>query len=869
MRKKNIMKCVATTALFSQLLTYSDVSYAEDTQSHTKIKKEMQSEENLQVTNESSQGLLGYYFQDQNFQHLALMAHRQASDLEIQKNEVKNLLSENQQHIQSVRWIGYIKPPQTGDYVFSTLSDRQVVIELDGKTILNQSSMTEAIQLEKDKLYKIRMEYVPENEKEREALLDFQLNWSISGATAEPVPENAFSLPDLSRKQDQEKIIPETSLFQEQGKAKKGSRSKRSLTANPLYDTDDDGIYDEWETGGYTIQRQMAVKWNDSMTDRGYTKYVSNPYNSHTVGDPYTDWEKAAGRIDKAVKVEARNPLVAAYPTIGVHMEKLIVSEKQNISTGLGKTVSASTSASNTASITAGIDATVGASLLGPSGSVTTHFSYTGSSTSTIENSSSNNWSQDLGIDTGQSAYLNANVRYYNTGTAPIYNVKPTTNFVLDGDSIVTVKAKENQLGDALKAGGVYPERHLSPIALNTLDDFGSQLIPINYDQTKRLENGEKLKLETTQASGLYGTIKANGGLNVNPSQEWEPVRSQIESVSAGIVLDTGKETLERRVAARDDRDPEDLTPELTLGAAIKTAFHTTEKEGKLYYKDTPLDESLVGLIFDESTAQEIKAQLDNMADQDKKIYNVKIKRGMNIMLKQPIWYNDFDTHNHAWSNITSAPGQGITGNAGKILKGRNFNASLKYQTVENYKKLKPYTQYRLSTSVRYPDLEPDRLAGAYIGTNTATPVEYAIRSNRYERIERVFTSGSNPDSITDLLIEAHHTRDMLIDDVTLVELRPSTLSESFGKVESKFHTNGQYMYLKSQYGLPGEETLEFFMNGYKLSELKVNIPEDGVTKEDVPTFQLNISPEEAINPNNTFEIKIKGDTLVSFKNQQ
>ncbi|MED2934898.1 hypothetical protein P4308_22960, partial [Bacillus wiedmannii] len=265
---------------------------------------------------------------------------------------------------------------------------------------------------------------VPEAVNEKETLLNFQLNWSISGAKVEPVPENVFSLPDLSRKQDQEKIIPETSLFQAQGEKNKVSRSKRSLVANPLLDTDDDGIYDEWETDGYTIQRQMAVKWDNAMKARGYTKYVSNPYNSHTVGDPYTDWEKAAGRIDKAVKSEARNPLVAAYPTVGVHMERLIVSEKQNISTGLGKTVSASTSASNTAAITAGIDVTAGASLLGPSASVTAHFSYTGSSTSTVENSSSNNWSQDLGIDTGQSAYLNANVRYYNTGTAPIYNVK-------------------------------------------------------------------------------------------------------------------------------------------------------------------------------------------------------------------------------------------------------------------------------------------------------------------------------------------------------------------------------------------------------------------------------------------------------------
>ncbi|WP_141521099.1 hypothetical protein [Bacillus toyonensis] len=73
-------------------------------------------------------------------------------------------------------------------------------------------------------------------------------------------------------------------------------------------------------------------------------------------------------------------------------------------------------------------------------------------------------------------------------------------------------------------------------------------------------------------------------------------------------------------------------------------------------------------------------------------------------------------------------------------------------------------------------------------------------------------------------------------------------------------------MYLKFQYGLPETETFEFFMNDQKISEWTVNIPEEGVTKEDFPTFQLNINPEEATNPNNTFEIKFKSNTLVRFQ---
>ncbi|WP_346726015.1 binary toxin-like calcium binding domain-containing protein, partial [Bacillus thuringiensis] len=48
-------------------------------------------------------------------------------------------------------------------------------------------------------------------------------------------------------------------------------------------DTDGDSIPDMWEENGYTIQNRIAVKWNDSLASKGYTKFVSNPLDSHTV----------------------------------------------------------------------------------------------------------------------------------------------------------------------------------------------------------------------------------------------------------------------------------------------------------------------------------------------------------------------------------------------------------------------------------------------------------------------------------------------------------------------------------------------------------------------------------------------------------
>lgn len=51
-----------------------------------------------------------------------------------------------------------------------------------------------------------------------------------------------------------------------------------------------------------------------------------------------------------------------------------------------------------------------------------------------------------------------------------------------------------------------------------------------------------------------------------------------------------------------------------------------------------------------------------------------------------------------------------------------------------------------------------------------------------------------------------------------------------------------------------------------KKTEKSIDIPEAGGEKLDIPTFLLNSSSEAAINPNNTFEIKFKDDTLISFK---
>ncbi|WP_242319057.1 hypothetical protein [Bacillus cereus group sp. BfR-BA-01349] len=54
-----------------------------------------------------------------------------------------------------------------------------------------------------------------------------------------------------------------------------------------------------------------------------------------------------------------------------------------------------------------------------------------------------------------------------------------------------------------------------------------------------------------------------------------------------------------------------------------------------------------MNIILDANTKKEIEAQLANM--QDKKLYNVKWKRGMKMTLHVPEAYYDFETQDNTY----------------------------------------------------------------------------------------------------------------------------------------------------------------------------------------------------------------------------
>ncbi|QOS97528.1 Iota toxin protein Ib [Brevibacterium sp. JNUCC-42] len=716
MKKKSIFKCLTITAVLSQLIVYPVSSYAESNNEKKMDNKTITEEKN------SVEGLVGYYFKDAQFNDLFLISSSEQSKLADQTQ-----MKKHNQIFQSVQWMGRIKPSQTGDYILSTPSDSNITLEINGKTVISQGKMENPFRLEKDKYYELKIEY----QNTKDASSDLQLFWSIDGKAKEPIPQENLLSPDFS------------------------TESKKSKFDGPCYvgsllDSDCDRIPDKWEENGYTVMGLGVVEWEDSLLAQGYKKYVSNPYNPNTANDPYTDFQKVTNRMPAATKAEARDPLVAAYPAVGVGMEHLIFSKNENVTIGGSGTVSKSVTDSSTNSNTAGGSLEVGWSLKDGFGvKATGHYSHTWGNTTEIENTESSSWSEEIGINTSEAAFLNANVRYYNTGTAPIYQLAPTTNFVFQnaGTSIATIKAGSNQIGNSLGPGDTYPRREQAPISLDKANEDGTVKIAINGEQLDAIQKHEdKLNLQTTQNAGQYGVME-NNTLVTDASKQWDPIRTNIHATSGSLILDVGssKDNLERRVAAREERNPNDKTPEITIGEAIKKAFNAEERDGHIYYtqpngNEIPLDESAVNLITDEKTKREIENQLNQM--QDKKVYNAKWKRGMEITLHITAAYYDFETAGD-WEGITRLDG-GFTGKKHAQI-GPNGNG----YAIKDLK-LQPYTTYTARAYVKTSSPTGKNNVNFYVddsvaGNGRGARHHVTIEGDKWQLIEFAFHTAGNP----------------------------------------------------------------------------------------------------------------------------
>ncbi|HEF1880276.1 binary toxin-like calcium binding domain-containing protein [Bacillus thuringiensis] len=766
MKFKKLYTCLATTTLLTQLL--SPLSSYATTRTDS-------SQKALAIVEHPEGGLLGYYFHDNQFNDLAYIQPYTSSEF-YQPDHVEKIISsfnENKQKINSIRLMGYIKPSQTDEYQFSTSANTNVIVKLEGQTIINKSSMKQKIKLEKDKLYEITIEY----RENVNLLLNLELFWSTPNLKKQKIPTKNLIAPNFSGKistsshNTSQDLIPNRNLFVED------KQNDPNYNQDVLHDTDKDGIPDEWEKNGYTIKNGVLTFWQDVYSEQGYKKYLSNPYQARTAYDPYTDFQKVIGYMPAATKSEARDPLVAAYPSVGVGMEKLLFSKNENVTEGTSNTKSTSTTKTNSNTNTVELGAKIGFTDKGVSFDFSPKYAHSWTSSTAVQDNSGDSWSKQVGINTDQAAFLNANVRYYNMGTAPIYEVRPTTNFILKNtnQSLATIKAGPNQIGNSLSPGDTYPKQGQAPISLDKANESGTTKISLTANQLDSIQSkSETINLETTQSSGQYGILDpVNGNLVTDSSKQWDYIRSNIDATSGSLILETGNETLERRVAARDVNNPEDKTPEITVQEAIKKAFGAIEKEGQLYYieqktgREIPIHENAINIVVDAKTQQEFNKQLQQFPN--KSVYDLTFKRGMNITLHVPITYDSFELSN-GWYYTYHVYG-GHTGKRSGMVSP-NITAYRQEPLT-----LEPYTNYTIKAWVKSDSISKhaisvhvDNQAGKGQGLNQ----ELQLEGFDWKLLELTFNTGNHPEYFRDVAIGNKGNTNLYFDDIVITQWYPT-----------------------------------------------------------------------------------------------
>ncbi|PGT99132.1 hypothetical protein COD21_31460 [Bacillus cereus] len=714
---------------------------------------------------EARRGLLGYYFKGSHFNNLVTFAPTHEDTLMYNPATSNELLEKDQQVYQSIRWVGFIKSKETGNFTFNLSDDEHAIIEIDGKVISNQGQEKKQIHVKKDTLIPIKIEYKPDTQLRTDTKLfqNLKLYKIDEKENMIPIEKEDLRNPDFNaaKSSNTKKKSSKTTLFEEISKG----------NDDPDIDTDGDSIIDVWEENGYTIQNRIAVKWSDDLESKGYTKFVSNPLNSHTVGDPYTDYEKAARDLDKSNAKETFNPLVAAFPSVNVGLEKIVLSPNMDLTNSVGSSTSNNWSYTNTegASVEGGI---------GPEGiSFGVSANYSHSETVGAEWGHSTDDTSHL--NSAESAYINANVRYNNVGTGSIYNVKPSTSFVLNDTTIGTIQAGQNATAQSISPGESYPQKGQHGIAINTMDDFDSRPIPLNKDQLTAFLNNNPILLETDQVDGEYMIVNEAGSLI--PGGSWNGVMEQIKKQTSSIIIDTGEKVSEKRIAAKNYDDPEDKTPSVSLKEALKLGYpeDIKEKDGLLYYQDQPMYESSVMAYLDENTAKEVKEQINDTTGKFKDVenlYDVKLEPEMNFTIKLATLFDTADRDNSigTWYCTERIPG-GITGHG--EYRSSDLRASLQLeQTAKD--KLQKDNSYYLSMYMKADaDVETKiDIQGEF--DNTIKSKKVKLNNKGYQRVD-VLIENTDALSIDQIAIVGDGKTNVYWADVSVTEvtaIQPSSL---------------------------------------------------------------------------------------------
>lgn len=560
------------------------------------------------------EGFQGYYFADRDFQDLAVMRHETMATLGSSKTE----------GMQSFRWVGDIAPDQSGEYTFSTSDKRNTFLKIADQ-ILIPSNTQDGIYLEAGQTYRILLEYqLPHGSIFPFTGLD--LYWSYEDTMETLVPVAAVLLPDFSEDLPYNHDLPGSSLdglFTEEKPPKEESR-----------DGDGDGIFDIWEEQGWTIDADNDKRSWKHLKDEEktkYRKYITNKALYSTTGDPFSDYEHAqqGGKMPLATAPEARHPLVAAFPSLHLKVNEIILSDNSDVTHSQSSSVHSGTSSSSTDSKTKqwDISATVKESfspVTGPNVEVSVTGSYGESNThsSTVEVSRTEGFEKGVTVHTNSAhrAFLALSMTLTNAGTAVISEIQPQFNLKWEGETspFKTIKVQKGNSVFTLSPG------ESQQTVLGTIDEFMHAEIPLNNEQFEALIAKKRIVVELIDTGGIYelGSVQ----------KQWPPKMRDIYVATARITLMVGDKVFERRVACPGPNVS--TNPKITIREAIKIAFGAEEDGKGLKFPERfdnfKLDNKST-IIFDQKTIAKLEKQ---PAPSSKDGLGYQLEAGMGIIIK-------------------------------------------------------------------------------------------------------------------------------------------------------------------------------------------------------------------------------------------
>lgn len=818
------------------------------------------------INNVDKNGFLGYYFSDKDYTDLQLIAPNITSQIAAPLNKFDF-------NIESAKLFSVLKPSISGNYLI-TSSHPNTTIYIDGKVLDSQKT----ISLSKNREYNFTIEYNGDfNDSD-----ELEIFWEAESFSKTQIPYENLKLPNFS-------LSGVNNLSNTLYSSQRNGASK-------LADTDKDTIPDEWEINGYTVDKNSIIQWNNHLSPT-YKKYVSNPDKKNSSNDPYTDLEKVLGHLPISTRIEARDPLVAAYPVVSVTMEKLLYAITEDVTEGQSGTKAKSTTNSKTKTRESNLNVSI--SSIGVGTLIGGDYTTTQSDSNTVEitDSSETEWSKEISGDPSEAAYLNANIRYNNYGTAPIYNTQPTTNFVLKNklgsDTLATIKANKSIMANALRPDSTFPEKGTSAIALDKINDSGLTSIAIDQETLDAIQSKESvINLETIQTNGLYGIINPQTGkLEVNSNNEWAHIQSEVDASSATIILDLGNnKVLERKITTKNPSDHQDRTPKLTIREAIKKAFDAHEIDNRLFYKDDELigsfveiEEQTLAIFMDNRTKENIDLQLKSM--NSKKIYDATLEKGMHITLRVPEYLDDFLTKEN-WVGIKDYVD--FDKNAVGVISEKAIG-----KIPSNI--LTEYNDYLLSLRVYSPKESNTISTGFGFGKEERSDLRVKsvnIPQDEWVTLKIPFTATSEmTKKDVSFFIKTNDFTKVYIDDLMITSANQDKSIKKEHSIKSWVYGKGYILTLLTFNSVPDKTNLSYHLeidgiskgistkmdidskgqyfldltklNGdtplYRIGDIRVFAKEDGeTTQTQIARFNLNAGNEELVN-------KLSPESMIYF----